>query len=92
MALIIGFYAEILILAKTSNFSSSYPLILMPIEKSQNDSFTNKQTIFFKFLISKSFLLLWMFMDGNMKNKITILNIAKIQFLVFPLNLDFLGM
>ena len=39
----------------------------MPIEKSQNDSFTNKQTIIFKFLFSKSFLLLWMFMDGNMK-------------------------
>ena len=40
----LGFYAEILILAKTSNFSSPYPLILMPIVKSQNDSFTNKQT------------------------------------------------
>ena len=28
---------------------------------------TNEQTIFFKFLISKSFLLLWMFMDANLK-------------------------
>ena len=65
----LGFYAEILILAKTSNFSSPYPLILMPIEKSQNDSFTNKQTIFFKSLTSKSFLALYMFMDGDMKKK-----------------------
>ena len=61
------FYAKSLILAKFFNFRHPHPLILSPIEKSQNGSFTNKQKIFFKFLISKSFLLLWMFIDGNMK-------------------------
>ena len=56
-----GFYAEILILAKYPNFRGAHPLILTPLEISQNGSFTNNQTIFFQFLISKSFLSLWMF-------------------------------
>ena len=36
-------------------------------KKSQIGSFTNKRTIFFKSLTSKSFLPLCMFMDGDMK-------------------------
>ena len=86
----LGFYAEILILAKTFNFSAAYPLLLTPIDKSQIGSFTNKRTIFFKSLTSKSFLPLYMFMDGDMK-KNHFPKHWKIQFFVFPLNLVFWG-
>ena len=51
-----NFYAKLFILAKKFNLRPAVPLILTPLEKSQISSLTNKQTIFFKSLTSKSFL------------------------------------
>ena len=45
------------------------PTYIYAAKESQIGSFTNKRTIFFKCLTSKSFLPLYMFMDGDMKKK-----------------------
>ena len=65
----------IVILCKCIDFAQKIkkrtcsPTYIYAAKKSQIGSFTNKQTIFFKSLTSKSFLPLYMFMDGDMKKK-----------------------
>ena len=65
----------IVILCKSIDFAKkikkriSCTTYIYAAKKSQIGSFTNKQTIFFNSLTSKSFLPLYMFMDGDMKKK-----------------------
>ena len=65
----------IVILCKRIDFAkkikkrTSSTTYIYAAKKSQIGSFTNKQTIFFNSLTSKSFLPLYMFMDGDMKKK-----------------------
>ena len=86
----------IVILCKSIDFAkkikkrTSCTTYIYAAKKSQIGSFTNKRTIFFKSLTSKSFLPLYMFMDGDMK-KNHFPKHWKIRFFVFPLNLDFWG-
>ena len=64
----IGISYKIIDFAKKSKFQTFSTTFFDTAKKSQIGSFTNKQTIFFKSLTSKSFLPLCMFMDGDMKN------------------------
>ena len=63
----IGISYKIIDFAKKSKFQTFSPTFFDTAKKLQIGSFTNKQTIFFKSLTSKSFLPLCMFMDGDMK-------------------------